>query len=110
VASCARRPAIIRVDLAALQAGNVDESLLLRDGDTVVISRAPGIYVVWAVRTPGHLCRQQKTHCCKRSRLPEDLTERIGAPRAIIREVNGRKTRPKVKADDDVQPGDRGRR
>jgi polysaccharide export outer membrane protein len=97
----------IRVDLAALQNGDLSKNVPLRDGDTIFVPRAGTAYVFGQVRTPGLINVTRETTVLQALALAGGVTDR-GAPGRIriIRVVNGRKEELKAKMDDLVQSGD----
>lgn len=98
---------IIKVDLAALQAGNLALNVLLRDGDTVSVPKAQSVFVSGQVKTPGAFAVDTDTTVLQVLSLAGGLTDRGADNRVRIqRTVKGKKTEIKAKLSDIVQPGD----
>jgi len=98
----------LRVDLYALQQGNVSQNIVLRDGDTVFVPRAETIYVSGHVRSPGAFALQTRDTTVQQAlTLAGGATERGSTGRITIsRLVDGRKHEIKVTLTDIVKPGD----
>jgi polysaccharide biosynthesis/export protein len=99
---------IVRVDLRALESGQVGENAALRDGDTIFVPRAESVYVFGQVKNPGAYALQQKnTTVLQALSLAGGVTDRGSTGRIkIARMVNGAKQEYRVKLADIVQPGD----
>jgi len=99
---------IVRVDLKALQNGELAENALLRDGDTIFVPRAESVYVFGQVKNPGAYALQEKnTSVLQALSLAGGLTELGSTARIkIVRMVKGVKQEINVKLGDVVQPGD----
>jgi polysaccharide export outer membrane protein len=99
---------IVRVDLRALQNGELAENAALRDGDTIFVPRAESVYVFGQVKNPGaYPLQQTATSVLQALSLAGGLTEMGSTSRIkIARIVKGDKKEFKVKLGDIVQPGD----
>jgi polysaccharide export outer membrane protein len=98
---------VIKVDLTALQAGNLALNLPLRDGDTVSVPKAQSVFVTGQVKTPGAFAVDADTTVLQVLSLAGGLTDRGADNRVRIqRTVKGKKAEIKVKLSDIVQPGD----
>lgn len=100
---------IVRVDLRALQNGELAENAVLLDGDTIFVPRAESVYVFGQVKNPGAyaLLQQKSTSVLQALSLAGGLTERGSTARIkIVRLVKGDKQEINVKLGDVVRPGD----
>jgi polysaccharide biosynthesis/export protein len=98
---------VIRIDLKALQAGNMSLNLALQDGDTINVLKAQSVYVAGQVKAPGAYAADQGATVLQVLSLAGGLTERGSDSRIRIqRTVNGKKVEISVKLTDTVQPGD----
>jgi polysaccharide export outer membrane protein len=99
---------LVRVNLRDLENGTPVQNPLLRDGDTVFVPRAQGIYVFGQVKNPGmYGLQQQNTTVLQALALAGGVTDRGSTSRIkIMRVVGGEKKELKVKLTDVVQAGD----
>ena len=97
----------VRVNLKDLQTGAGTQNIMLRDGDTIFVSRAESVYVFGLVRNPGAYPLQGDTTVLQALSLAGGVTDRGTTARVrLVRIVGGKKQEVKVKLDDRVQPGD----
>ena len=99
---------IVRVDLRALQNGELGNNTALRDGDTIFVPRAESIYVFGEVKNPGAYALQQRgTTVLQALSLAGGVVDRGSTTRIrIVRIVNQDKAEIRVKLSDVVKPGD----
>ena len=98
---------VIKVNLKALQSGNLTQNIQLRDGDTVFVPRANTVYVFGQVKSPGAYPVQPNTTVLQALSLAGGVTDRGSTSRIkVVRFVNGKKEELKVKLSDLVKPGD----
>jgi polysaccharide export outer membrane protein len=98
---------IIKVDLTALQAGNLNLNIALIDGDTVTIPKAQSVFVSGQVKTPGAYAVERDTTVLQVLSLAGGLTDRGADGRIRIqRTLNGKKIEIRAKLADIVLPGD----
>ena len=99
---------VVRIDIRDLQNGSLSQNAALRDGDTIFVPRAEGVYVFGQVKNPGAYALQQKnTTVLQALSLAGGVTDRGSTGRIqIARIVNGQKQEIKVKLGDKVEPGD----
>lgn len=98
---------IIRVDLQALETGALANNIVLRDGDTVFVPRAPTVVVFGQVRSPGVYPIAPATTVVEVLALAGGVADRGAANRIkILRTVNGKKVEVKGRLNDLVKPGD----
>jgi polysaccharide biosynthesis/export protein len=98
---------IIKVDLTALQGGDVSLNLPLQDGDTVNVPKAQSVFVAGQVKTPGAYAVDPGSTVLQVLSLAGGLTDRGSDNRIRIqRTVNGRKVELGAKLTDQVNPGD----
>jgi polysaccharide export outer membrane protein len=98
---------IIKVDLVALQDGNLALNIPLLDGDTVTIPKAQSVFVTGQVKTPGAYPVDPGTTVLQVITLAGGLTDRGADGRIkIIRTEKGKKREFKAKLTDIVLPGD----
>jgi polysaccharide export outer membrane protein len=100
-------PDIVRVDLPALQAGNLALNVPLQDGDTVNVTKAQSVFVAGQVKSPGAYAADRGTTVLQVLSLAGGLTDRGAEGRIrILRTVKDKKTELKAKLTDTVEPGD----
>jgi polysaccharide export outer membrane protein len=100
-------PDIVRVDLAALQAGNLALNVPLQDGDTINVTKAQSVFVAGQVKSPGAYAAERGTTVLQVLSLAGGVTDRGADGRVrILRTTNGKKTELKAKLTDTVEPGD----
>jgi polysaccharide export outer membrane protein len=98
---------VIRVDLNALETGTLSNNIVLRDGDTVFVPRAPRVVVFGQVRSPGAYPIGTSTTVVEVLALAGGVADRGAANRIrILRITSGKKTEIKAKLNDLVKPGD----
>ena len=99
---------IIKVDLAALQAGNLTLNLLLQDGDTVNVPKAQPVFVSGQVKNPGRYSVEPGTTVQQVLSLAGGLTDRGSDNRIRIQRTDekGKRIDVPVKLTDVVKPGD----
>jgi polysaccharide export outer membrane protein len=99
---------VIRVNIRALQSGQLSQNVALRDGDTIYVPRAETIYVFGQVRSPGaYPLRTMDTTVLQALSLAGGITDRGSTSRIkIVRIVNGQKKELNAKLGDPVKPGD----
>jgi polysaccharide export outer membrane protein len=98
---------VIRIDLAALQAGTLSLNIPLVDGDTVTVPKAQSVFVAGQVKTPGAFPVDPGTTVLQALTLAGGLTDRGADSRIkILRTVKGKKIELKAKLTDIVLPGD----
>jgi polysaccharide export outer membrane protein len=99
---------VVRLDLTDLEQGALALNMTLRDGDTIVVPRAPSVYVFGHVKNPGAYALQQKnTTVLQALSLAGGVTDRGSLSRLrIVRIVKGKKEEFKVGLTDIIQPGD----
>jgi polysaccharide export outer membrane protein len=98
---------VIRVDLNALETGTRANNIVLRDGDTVFVPRAPRVVVFGQVRSPGAYPIGTATTVVEVLALAGGVADRGAANRIrILRITNGKKTEIKAKLSDLLKPGD----
>jgi len=98
---------VSRVDIRALQAGDLAQNLALRPGDTVFIPQAPRIFVSGEVRNPGAYAFAPGMTVRQAISLAGGFTEHASSGRLrVVRQADGKPHELKVKIDDEVKPGD----
>lgn len=107
VAAGAPGAKIIKVDLAALEAGDLSQNIELEDGDTLWVHKALTIYVFGEVRSPGAYPLLQGTTLLQALSLAGGVTD-FGAMGRIkaIRIVDGERMEVRLELDDIIQPND----
>jgi polysaccharide export outer membrane protein len=96
-----------RVDIKALQSGQLSQNASLRDGDTIFVPRAELVYVSGHVKSPGAYTLQGRTTVLQALSLAGGVTDRGATGRVrIARVVDGKKTELRVTLEDAVLPGD----
>ena len=98
---------IIRVDLAALERGDLSSNLVLRDGDTIVVPAAATVHVMGEVARPGEYTVFETTRVAELVSRAGGVTERGSSKRIrVVRMENGQKVESKLALEDTVRPGD----
>jgi polysaccharide export outer membrane protein len=98
---------IVRVDLAALERGDLDSNLALRDGDTIVIPVAATVHVMGEVARPGEYPIFETTRVAEVISRAGGITERGSSKRIrVVRMEGGHKVESKLALEDTLQPGD----
>jgi polysaccharide export outer membrane protein len=98
---------VTRVSLADLQAGQLGQNVMLREGDTVFVPKAERFYVTGQVRAPGAFTYERGMTVLQAVSLAGGLTDR-GSNRRIrvIRVIEGKKKEISVKLTDLIEPND----
>lgn len=98
---------ILKVDLRAIQLGDLDKNIPLRPNDTVFVPPAARFYVTGEARSPGAYTLSAGITVREAVILAGGFTENASTGRTrVIREVDGQKREIKVRLEDPVQPGD----
>jgi polysaccharide export outer membrane protein len=100
---------VIRVDLDALHRGRLDNNVLLRDGDTIVVPRVEliTVYVQGHVKNPGVYTVPKNARLVQVLAMAGGVSERGSAGRVKLTRVQDGKTiERKLKADEPLQDGD----
>ena len=98
---------IVKIDLSALQAGNMTLNVLLQDGDTVNVPKAQSVFVTGQVKSPGAYAVEPGGTVLQVLSLAGGLTDRGSDNRIRIqRTENGKKVDIAAKLTDAVKPGD----
>jgi polysaccharide export outer membrane protein len=96
-----------RVDLAALQEGQLDRNLVLTAGDTLFVPEAERIFVTGEVRHPGAFAFRAGLTVRQAVSLAGGFSEDASTGGARVVRTTGNKAQTtKVKLDDEVRPGD----
>jgi polysaccharide export outer membrane protein len=100
--------AATRVDLHALENGDVSQNVQLASGDTVFVLRAESVYVFGQVKNPGaYPLRQRQTTVLQALSLAGGVTDRGSTNRVqIVRLVDGKKREIRAELSDFVLPRD----
>lgn len=107
VAVEASRAQVIKVNLAEIQAGNLESNVALQANDTVFVPEAPQVFVSGEVRNPGGFAYRPGLSVRQLVSMAGGLTPEgsMGRLRAI-RKKDGRSKEVKIGLDDPIQPGD----
>lgn len=98
---------IIRVSIRDLERGELSQNIELRDGDTIWFGRAESIYIFGQVRSPNAYSIAKDTTVLQALSLAGGVTEHAATNRIdIVRIVDGKEKRIRVKLTDIVKPGD----
>jgi polysaccharide biosynthesis/export protein len=98
---------VIKINIRDLQAGDLSKNVLLKDGDTIVVPKAQGVYVFGQVKAPGAYAMEKGTTVLQALSLAGGVTDRGSTGRVkIVRTVDGNKKELKAKLTDLVEPGD----
>ena len=97
----------LRVDLDALETGDLAQNVRLRDGDTVFLPEADAVYVFGEVRNPGRYPIRNGTIVLQALSLAGGSTEFAALNRVrIVRVVDGEQVEIRVGLNDRVRPDD----
>lgn len=98
---------VIRINIRELQEGDLSKNVILKDGDTIVVPKAQGVYVFGQVKAPGAYAMDKGTTVLQALSLAGGVTDRGSTGRVkVVRTVDGKKKEIKVKLTDLVEPGD----
>ena len=98
---------ILRIDLMALQAGNMALNIALQDGDTINVPKAQSVFVAGQVKSPGAYAVDPGATVLQVLSLAGGLTDRGSDNRIRIqRTVSGKQVEVSAKLTDVVTPGD----
>lgn len=98
---------IIKIDLGALQAGNMALNIPLQDGDTVNVLKAQSVFVSGQVKTPGSYSVEPGMTVLQALTLAGGPTDRGSTNRIRIQRMeNGQRQEIPAKLTDIVKPGD----
>jgi polysaccharide export outer membrane protein len=98
---------VIRVNMRDIQSGDLAQNVTLRPHDTVFVPQAPKVYVSGEVRLPGAYPMAPGTTVRQAISLAGGFNEEASTSRIeVVRLVDGKSRKVKVKLDDAVQPGD----
>ncbi|HEY7513172.1 MAG TPA: polysaccharide biosynthesis/export family protein [Vicinamibacteria bacterium] len=105
--AAAARADVLRVNLREIQAGKLDQNLVLQANDTVFVPEATRIYVTGEVRNPGAFPYRSDLTVRQAVGLAGGFTEDASTGSArLVREVNGSTRTLKVKLEERLLPGD----
>jgi len=106
-AVAAKQARVLRVDLKAIQAGRLDQNLVVAAGDTVFVPRAEQIFVTGEVRNPGAFPFHEGITARQAVALAGGFTQDAAKGSArLVREQGGGPHTLKVGLDELLQPGD----
>ena len=105
--TASKQAEILKVDLRAIQLGDLDKNIPLHPNDTVFVPPAARFYVTGEARNPGAYTLPAGITVREAVILAGGFSDNASAGRTrVIREVDGQKREIKIKLDDPVQPGD----
>lgn len=98
---------VLKVDVAAIQAGRLDRNLVLAPNDTVFVPQAERIFVTGEVRNPGAFAYRTGLTMRQAVSLAGGFSEdaATGSGR-VVRTSEGHTRTLKIKLDDPLRPGD----
>lgn len=98
---------ILKVDLRAIQTGDLEKNISLQPNDTVYVPPVARFYVTGETRQTGAFTWQANLSVREAIILAGGFGENASQGKIrVIREVDGQKKELKIKPDDVVQPGD----
>lgn len=98
---------VLRVNIRQMQEGDLSKNVTLKDGDTIIVPKAQGVYVFGQVKAPGAYAMDKGTTVLQALSLAGGVTDRGSTNRVkIVRTVDGKKKEIKAKLTDLVEPGD----
>ena len=97
----------IRVDLQALQTGELSQNIPLRAGDTIFVPRAATVFVSGQVKSPGEYVIRGRVTVRQAIALAGGVTDRGSTRRIqIVRQADGKEVTLDAELQMQVQPGD----
>jgi polysaccharide export outer membrane protein len=97
----------VRVDLQALQTGELSQNIPLRAGDTIFVPRAATVFVSGQVKSPGEYVIRGRVTVRQAIALAGGVTERGSTRRIqIVRQAEGKEVTVNADLQTAVQPGD----
>jgi polysaccharide export outer membrane protein len=101
------RGQVLRVDVTDIEAGRLDNDLVLKPNDTVFVPQAKRIFVTGEVRNPGAFPFSGGLTVRQAVTLAGGFTEDASTGKVkVVRPVNGQPQQIKVKLDEPLRPGD----
>jgi len=101
------RGQVLRVDVTDIEAGRLDNDLVLKPSDTVFVPPAKRIFVTGEVRNPGAFPFSGGLTVRQAVTLAGGFTEDASTGKVkVVRPLNGQPQQVKVKLDDALRPGD----
>jgi len=98
---------MIRIDVSTLERGDLTKNVIVRDGDTIFVSRAGVAIVTGQVRNPGQVVLRGDMTVQQVVALAGGVSDRGSLSRAkIVRLINGERQELKARQSDLVKPGD----
>ena len=98
---------VLRADVRAIEAGQLDKNLALKPGDTLFVPPAARIFVTGEVRNPGAFAFSSGITIRQAVSLAGGFTQDASKGGArVVRDMGGKSQSLKLKLDDRVQPGD----
>lgn len=98
---------ILKVNVRAIEAGELSGNVVLRPNDTVFVPQAPRVYVSGEVNTPGAYAFSPGTSVRQILSLAGGITEDGSSGRIrVVRTVDGKAKESGIKMDDPVLAGD----
>jgi polysaccharide biosynthesis/export protein len=98
---------ILRVNLKDALAGDRQNNIPIRDGDSIIVPKMPFFFVMGEVQKPGQYNLERGTTVLMSISIGGGLTPKSAPNRTkIVREVEGKKSEIKANMEDLVQPGD----
>lgn len=98
---------VVRVDVEALQSGELSQNAPLRHNDTIFVPRAERVYVVGQVKSPGVYPLKKGTTVLQALALAGGVTDRGSSTRIrIVRLEDGKRVELRAKPEDLVRAGD----
>jgi polysaccharide export outer membrane protein len=96
-----------RVDLDGLTTGRIDHNPAVRDGDTILVTRAETVYILGQVKAPGAFRLSRGMTVAQLISMAGGVTDRGSTGRIkVTRLVNGKKQDLKIAIGDTVLPND----
>ncbi len=107
VAAKAAKATAIRVNLAEIEAGDLEKNISLQPGDTVFIPQASKVFVTGEVRSPGGFSFRPGTTVRQVISLAGGFSERSSRSVRVVRQKEGgKKEEKKIGLEDPVLAGD----
>lgn len=101
------KDAIIKVNLKAALDGDASQNVIIQNGDTITVQKMPYFFVLGEVKNPGRFNLEEGTTVLMGISMAGGLTPWAYENNTrIVREVDGKKEKIRVKLNDLIQPGD----
>lgn len=96
-----------KVDLRSALEGDLSQNIYIQDGDSIFIPKVKSFFIMGEVKHPGQYNLEKGTTVLKAISMAGGTTEKAAVNRTkIVRIIDGKEVKTKVKMDAPVQPDD----